>query len=361
MSVFLRRWETKTGEKRHAYRIQLDVRRPDGSVEKIRRHSQASTKAGAIREEQLLVQAALTGTLDKLAGVPSLSTVADEFLRTKKGTIKDSTHDWYTAALKVHILPAIGRRRVTEVKGEVIDELRASLSKGRKPGTVAGHLRALKATLRFAVDAGHLDKLPKIVMPKRSDEVPELKALTHEEADALVAAASVDAYWHALVVVALRTGLRAGELAALEWRDVDLDGRRLHVRRSRYNGITTSPKGNREREVPLSSQAVVALKTQRERDPKGVLVFPRGKHTHSKDTLAIGLRRFGTARPHDLRHTFGAHAVAAGVPLRQLQEWMGHRSIQTTEVYSAWLPRHGESLVERLDRGAGHSSPESGR
>jgi integrase len=66
---------------------------------------------------------------------------------------------------------------------------------------------------------------------------------------------------------------------------------------------------------------------------------------------AAGLRRI---RFHDLRHTFGTRMAAGGVPIRMLQEWMGHRSISTTEIYADYAPSdHERELVERaFDGGA---------
>ena len=66
-----------------------------------------------------------------------------------------------------------------------------------------------------------------------------------------------------------------------------------------------------------------------------------------------GLRE--EVRFHDLRHTFGTQAAAAGVPLRTLQEWLGHRDLATTQIYADYAPRaHESELIERaFDGGLG--------
>jgi integrase len=93
--------------------------------------------------------------------------------------------------------------------------------------------------------------------------VPEQKFdfLSFEEADRLVAGA--DPQWRGMVIIALNTGLRLGELAALQWDCVDLVAGKLHVRRNLYRGHLGTPKGGRSREVPLNAPALDALRALR--------------------------------------------------------------------------------------------------
>jgi integrase len=76
--------------------------------------------------------------------------------------------------------------------------------------------------------------------------------LTFDEAHRLIAGA--DTEWRTMVTVALRTGLRLGELLALRWIDVDLDGGRLIVRRAVSRGVVGTPKNGRSREVPSANR-----------------------------------------------------------------------------------------------------------
>jgi len=98
---------------------------------------------------------------------------------------------------------------------------------------------------------------------------PEFDFLSFEEAHRLVAAA--DDEWKCMIVVALRTGLRLGELLALRREDRDLVAGVLHVRQSVTRGIITEPKSGKGRDVPLSNDALAALKEQQHL--RGPLVF----------------------------------------------------------------------------------------
>jgi integrase len=96
----------------------------------------------------------------------------------------------------------------------------------------------------------------------------EFDFLDFEEADRLLAA--VDEDWRAMVLVALRTGMRMGELIALRWQDVDLIAGRVTVRQNAVKGRRT-PKSGKAREIALSNDTVAALKAHRHL--RGPLVF----------------------------------------------------------------------------------------
>ena len=145
------------------------------------------------------------------------------------------------------------------------------------------------------------------------------------------------------------TGLRHGELVALRWRDVDWTAGVIRVRRSYSRGELGTPKSRRSsRAVPMADRVAAELERhfqrsayQARRRPR--LLPPADRRPLRPLEAAQTLlrrdegRRHGPAlRPqggipfHDLRHTFGTRMAAAGVPLRTIQEWMGHRDYTTT-------------------------------
>ena len=142
------------------------------------------------------------------------------------------------------------------------------------------------------------------------------------------------------------TGLRQGELLALRWLDVDLSAGRLRVRRSYTRYRFGTPKSLRStRSVPMSARVRRELLAHHRRTllSEGEdLVFCHPVTGSALDPTKVrrrfraALRRAGVreVRFHDLRDTFGTHCAAAGVPLRTLQEWMGHRDAKTTAIYA---------------------------
>jgi integrase len=171
----------------------------------------------------------------------------------------------------------------------------------------------------------------------------------------------------ALFLTAAMTGLRKGELLALRWRDVDWPAARIRVRQNYVRGEFGTPKSKRStRSVPMADEVGGELERLFKRSRHqgdGDLVFA---HPASGEPLpkANVTRRFRKAlkaaglddshRFHDLRHTFGTRMAAAGVPMRALQEWLGHRDLATTQIYADYAPngQEAELIAAAFDRGS---------
>lgn len=146
--------------------------------------------------------------------------------------------------------------------------------------------------------------------------------------------------------------MRLGELLALEWSSVDLDRNLVAVRQSIYQGHITTPKSNRFRSIPIAADLSAGL----ERAPRrGSFVFSDSKgaipsHGHAATALARTCRRTGVLRVgwHVLRHTFATQLTARGVPLRHVQELLGHASIKMTERYAHAAPESLSTAIETL-------------
>jgi integrase len=183
--------------------------------------------------------------------------------------------------------------------------------------------------------------------------------LTMEEVDALIraAASSQDA---ALYATAAMTGLRWGELQQLRWNDIDFKKRLVHVRHR--------TKSHLVRSVPAPSRVLGlldGLSTRRHwTTPEDrVFVNELGRALdHSKQTKQYrrALQRAGLRRVrfHDLRHTFGTHAVRVAA-LTDVKAWMGHTDISTTMVYVHHVPQH--EAADRLDRAFRSEHPRAHR
>lgn len=156
------------------------------------------------------------------------------------------------------------------------------------------------------------------------------------------------------------SGLRQGELLALRWLDVDWQAGRLRVRRNYTRQRFGTPKSKRSsRSVPMTDRVAGELERHFQRSAHQAdedLVFCHPQTGNPLDASRLR-KRFGEAlaraglrriRFHDLRHTFGTHCAGAGVPLRTLQEWMGHRDAKTTQIYADYAPtaRYHSAIAE---------------
>ena len=174
--------------------------------------------------------------------------------------------------------------------------------------------------------------------------------------------------WHAFLLCAVRTGLRLGELRALEWGDLDWRQRFLGVQRNFVEGAVTTPKSGRARKVDMSLQLRAVLRLWRRQQraawflhgrPFPDLVFPSVTGTTLDDAnirkavLAIVKKaevRKRRSIVHVLRHTFGSLLIQQGESLAYVRDQMGHASIQVTvDIYGHLVPGGNRAAVDRLD------------
>lgn len=158
----------------------------------------------------------------------------------------------------------------------------------------------------------------------------------------------------------------AGRADRARWQDVDWPAAKVRVRRSFVRGEFSSPKSRRgTRSVPLAEELAAELErhfqaSAFQADDDLVFAHPtlgvpldRGK---VRKRFKAAPRRAGVreVRFHDLRHTFGTRMAGVGVPMRTLQEWMGHRDFKTTLIYADYSPsEHEAAWVNRAFRQPG--------
>ena len=366
MTVRKRTWRDKQGRQQTRWMIHIEHTWPDGRKQTIRKVSPAQTKRGAEQYEREVRMQLASGSWkehDKQQ-VPTFEEFVDEFLAYQATLNKPSELESKKSTLRVHLIPTFGKRRLDQIDERMIDaykveklEPTSAKSQPLNPKTINNHLKVLGRMLRVARKWKLIREIPDIGLLKVRKS--EFDFLDFEEAEAFIAGAAEHApEWHPFVVVAMRTGLRIGELVALRWReDIDLERGRLRVQQSynRVNGFM-STKNDKIRELPLTWDAIAALRSQRERvQPDCELVFP-GTNGEVLDGAVANdaLQKIATAlemrhvHNHMLRHTFASHAVMRGIPMRQVQEWLGHGSIVVTMRYSHLAHGIGDDLIRRL-------------
>ena len=157
-----------------------------------------------------------------------------------------------------------------------------------------------------------------------------------------------------VVLLGGEAGLRCGEIAALEWGDVDLPKRQLCVQRSEWKGHVTATKGGRLRYVPMTARLAEALRSVRHLRGRRVLCdqdgcgwTPKVVADHVRRAAAkAGLTNRGV---HVLRHTFCSHLAMRGAPSRAIQELAGHQELGTTQRYMHLSPTALESAIRLLE------------
>jgi integrase len=216
--------------------------------------------------------------------------------------------------------------------------------------SINNHLTVLRRSLACAVEWELIASVPLVKWMKVPK--PEFDFLTRAESERLLAAAPLED--HAIICTALKTGLRIGELLGLRWEDVDLVAGKVLVRRSAWRRNVTTPKSGKSREVPISPELHGVLSGHRHL--RGPLVFchengsmlsrDQVKRVLPRACRLAGLRR---VQWHVLRHSFASQLVMAGVPLKVVQELLGHSTIEMTMRYAHVAPDAKIDAVSVLD------------
>jgi integrase len=295
----------------------------------------------------------------------TVAEVSEHYLRAPaKGgkPRKPSTVENVRSELRCHLAPFFADRPLDRIGADDVADLIAVLEgKGLAPKSIRNAIGTLSAIFNFA-------KAPRrqwaALNPCDGAELPaisesdEIRFLTFAELDRLIAHARRGMYREidrALYRVAAMTGLRLGELLALRWRDVDWTAGVIRVRRNYVRGRYGSPNSRRStRSVPMADEVGGLLDRLSQAsafrgEDENVFAHPTTGGAISKANVTRRLHKAledagldKTHVFHDLRHTFGTTMAASGVPMRTLQEWMGHKHISTTERYVDYHPRATE-------------------
>jgi integrase len=273
-------------------------------------------------------------------------------------SVRRRTYESYLSIVGRHIVPALGRVRLTALTPAHVQALyRAKLDSGLSPTTVEHIHTTLHRALGQAVRWGMVPRnvSDAVDVPKRNS--PEIRPLTPQQARALLAAAQGDPY-EALYVLALTTGMRQGELLGLRWEDVDLGRAVVHIRQTLITGYSKQTFGKPKtahgrRSIKITPGTVDTLTRHRERQraaglylDSGLVFCNRvGSPVHPKNLTDRHfrplLRRAGLPpiRFHDLRHTAATLLLSRNVHPKVVQELLGHANISITlDTYSHVLP-----------------------
>lgn len=342
-----------SGKWKTFWTVDIQFQHSDGHTERVRKVSPVQTRRGAEQYERELRQSLLDGTHGKKEViVPTCAEFSEEFLRTYvKTNNKPSECQTKAGVFRNHLNPAFGKLKLDEIRGQEIERFKArKLGEGLSPKTVNNCLTILRRMLSLAHEWDIINGVPHVKWLKVPE--PEIDFLNFEEAARLVKGAEPG--WDVMILTGLRTGLRHGELIGLRWEDIDLVAGRLLVRQSIVRGVIGTPKSGKKREVPLSPELREALKGHRHLRGDYVFCNPDGSYITKGETKwplwrayrRAGLRRIGW---HCLRHTFASHLVMKGVPLKAVQELMGHATIEMAIRYSHLSPDVKRDAVGELD------------
>ena len=290
-------------------------------------------------------------------------------------SLRQSTIENYRRVLRIHVFPRFGAKSFVAVSREDIRTLVADLvAAGKSRSLIKNVIAPIRGVFNDAIEAGLQLPNPAARIGRflrdRGDPRGRIDPLSPEEEARLLATARQLFPRHfPLLLCALRTGMRLGELLGLQWGDIDFQGRFIEVRRSlQEGGRIELPKSGKIRRVDMSLMLAETLQRLRARRaeealakgwkqvPERVFCNEEGRPIWKSDferrvfhkALAkAGLRRI---RFHDLRHTFASRLLQNGESIVYVKDQLGHHSIKiTVDVYGHLVPGANKAAVDRLD------------
>lgn len=302
----------------------------------------------------------------------TLETYTETFLERIEQTRKHTTHDDYRKIFDRYVFPVFRGQALQQITREKIKAFAVGcLQRGLSPKTVQNIIRAFSSLFSHAVEDNLVSVNPALrpgkFLPKVSKR-RSINPLTREElALFLIHTKNVAPTLYPVFLCAARTGLRQGELLALQWEDVNCVGRFLEVRRNFTHGRLTTPKSGESRRVDLSRELTAtleALQFDRQLEavtrgwsdtPPWVFCNEQGRPLHQnwirlkffRLLKGAGVRQ---VRFHDLRHSFASLLLQNGESPVYVKDQMGHSSIQiTVDLYGHLIPGGNKQAVDRLD------------
>jgi integrase len=350
------------------------------------RWKQIERAAGTNRRKAQLMLRALQTDVDRNRFVPAGLTVAQlgaKWLAEHvQPNLKPGAAASYKSTFHLHVAPVLGPTRVDDCTPQMIRTLLGrKRAEGMSEEGVAKVRRQIHALFAFAQDIGLIAVNPADTPRARGRKAGHKRArgteLTPVQIERFLAACPPR--WRRFFTVALDTGLRRGELIGLQWGDVDLLQRIVHVRRTigpyddpedLLDASTKTEAGKRL--VPILDGALQALEEQyaQTRDTsEAAPVFPtvERKPTRAGVTLPPGrplcprmvsrvFRRYAeraglpeTIRLHDLRHTAITNAIGQGEDILLISAFAGHAKTSTTlDIYAHLMPDRVKQAAFRM-------------
>lgn len=250
--------------------------------------------------------------------------------------------------ISAHLSPAFSKLELEEITSEKIALFSADLMAVKAPRTVRNIITLLGAMLNQAIDWGWLTKAPTIRRPRvRRFDCDYRWLRSVEERDRFLTTAKTHQWsvTYPMYATAIYTGMRAGELAGLQWDDIIFERRIITVQRS-YSKPT---KAGDVRYVPILDKLLPILKSWKLACKPNRLVFPNNNGRMWDQSGRIyrevlhNVLNGGEFPPkyitfHSLRHTFASHWVMNGGDLYALQAILGHKDPKMTQRYAHLKP-----------------------
>ncbi len=292
-----------------------------------------------------------------LPAVPTLAEFCERFIAeyAVANRLKPSTIENKKIIMRSYLVPTLGNRALDTITEADVQRLKATFA-DQAPASVNNILTLLSTVMKTAVEWQVIPAMPQIRKLRKTAQ-----RFDYYEDDAynqLVAAAqAIDLRCLLVVLLGGDAGLRSGEILALRHKHCDLRRGVIHVEENEWQGHVGSPKGNRPRQVVMTSRLRAALTEAKRQcmDPETRVLLRDDGSPASKRVIDGWLYRVQQAAdlkkkgPHILRHTFCSLLAIRGATPKAIQELAGHLHSSTTDRYMHLAPSALRTAIDLLD------------
>lgn len=265
----------------------------------------------------------------------------DNYAKLNKKSYYNDVH--FINVLKIYFPETLN---ANSVKFSGIEDFKTRLIEDRKSSnaTVNKYLGILSKMYNLGIAEKLLKENPIREVKKLKEPNYKIRYLTKEEEIRLYKAIDENfPYLRPLVVCALKTGMRRGEIFNLKWKDIDFDYGFIEV---------LETKSGKSRRIPIS-ETLMEVFNELPKDSEYVFINKQTGEPytdiHKSFTTALEIAKIENFRFHDLRHTVATRMVEKGIPLPVVQEIMGHAKISTTMRYTHVVPKQKLEAISVLD------------
>lgn len=290
-----------------------------------------------------------------------------DWLNQQQAFLQPSTIASYRYKIDKYILPYIGNSLLSDLGKVQLQNLVENLKKtSLSPSTIQIVSRILRRALENAVEQGKIESNPwkNIQLPRLQKKT--IRSLTQDEQKKLIKIAESDKFG-LLILLALYTGLRIGEISALRWQDVDLSEKNIQVRYT-YQRISDVENNNKttmhlgsvkslssQRTIPIANDLLIILKKNYEENKNNCFIFQVKNRPMEPRLLTYHFHRMRkeagltTIHFHQLRHTFATRCLEAQGDIASISALLGHSSTKMTlDVYIDTLYEQRICTIEKM-------------
>ncbi|CVK18773.1 tyrosine-type recombinase/integrase [Sporomusa sphaeroides] len=291
----------------------------------------------------------------------------------KKPPISEiTTYAAYEHQINQHIIPELGNTQLKKLQRVHIQEFFNKKGEKLSPSTLKLIKAVLNDALNMAMVDGYITKNPLVKIALPAAAAKKIKPLVKDEIVKLLKAAEGSPFY-TIIYLAIHTGARKGELAALKWDNVDFKSKRIHIQhsvkhdRANRKYIIGSTKTDCSRFIPIHDTVIAELKRHKAKQAAAQLelgdVYEKNNLVFAKPageilSLTVLASKFndivkesGIERRtfHDLRHTFASICISRKENIKALAEYLGHSDVGITyNTYGHLMPGDKENIANAI-------------